>query len=863
LLNVAHSVEKKLQAAEDGSTQMRNAGVEVLAELQNRLEVLSEDQSAQRNLNITILDLREENATLKEKLRTRDAKFSGIERQFNEAKQELQKCRAQLTTTTDDLGKSIAASREDASLRTQLQDQQKSYSIAKAQAESSASETERLKADLHEQEKLAILAKQEISKLQDELRQSEAKVSAFDNQKEAYVRHVKDESNKLRLKMEGDLKVRLEDVKTRHNDDISGLRRQIAEANNNLCQSKRKLQDMEKMGSNKEAETHSLSAQISALTTELGSLQYNARSMEQDQDRTGDELRISQEQFIQYMDKAAEWSSRVEENALEFARRCKEIDDGFKKSREVAEAEVDRLGALVSMLQKKSNDSDIVNSNVACYLRSKGLLALGITFTEWALRLPSENSQQEEMNLVPSIPSVPGELTTLGSESYSHGSQNKAGTSTFSGRSNKQMPLVVPDDAQLVDKYTSCTTNPSYALLEEDRRRKSLVNDSSLLSSYLISSSKSIGRDTSEHEHHLNTRTVEINSASRAPSNVSHPFPATEAIPRSYLQASDYFHGSNARLSGTKNLGGIARTVIPDSQEELTQEQIPAFTQPTRRVAERRHSKPHLRDGKRTVTRTEFTEYSIQTSEMYDDTPTLQCDANSGLRFSDPAINSKPVDSDDESSDLSEPPDNMENADFTEYLDDSSGNARRDPEILRVSNKKVYAQSETPHSAPSPKPNSSRVRARPPVQTKEIKPPKSILKRTNVVTRNDTSADTLSNGKLPKNTQPSKAQGARGRSAAKRLLSRTGSGTNGIDGASHGSSYNRIVSGNRATQNSGNFHVLGGPSQGQGPSATDIISISSSPAMGQPQRNTKKRALSGVGFNDNSRPSKLQRSARH
>lgn len=867
LLNVAYSVDKNFQAAEDGSIQVRTAGVEVLAELQNRLEMLREDHSAQQNLNSTIAGLREENATLKEKLQSRDTEFSVIERQFNEIKQELHECRAQLTAATDNLGKAIAASREDASLRTQLQDLQTSYYIAKAQTESSASETERLKADLHEQEKLTLLDQQETSKLQDELRQSEAKVSAFDIQKETYIRHVRDESNKLRMQMERAFQAKLTEKEAYHSGIVIGLRRQIMETNNNLNQTKGMLHDMERVNSNKEGETDRLSKQVSALATELGSLQHKACLMEQSRDQTAGELHISQEQLAQYMDKAAEWSARAEENALEFAKRCKEIDDEFKKSRQVAEAEVDRLGTLVLMLQKKSDDSDIVNNNVACYLHSKGLLELGLTFTEWALRLPVEYSQQEETNLVPPIPSVTDELhnaTALGLESYPLGSWNKVGTSTISS-SNKQMPVVVPDDtsAQLAGEYTSRTVNQSYAHLDEDRRRRSSENDTSLLSSYSISSSKSMSRDTSEHEQHLNTRSAELTSVSRALSNVSQPFPATEATPRSYLQASDYFDNSNFRLDSTKRPEGTLRTVIPDSQEELTQEQIPTFTRPTRRVAERRHSTPHLRAGNRTVTRTEVTEYSIRTSEVYDDIPTLQYDVKGGMGFSDPATNSKSIDSDDESSGLSEPPDNVENVNFTEYLDDSDGNGRKDPEILQVSNKSAYAQSVTFHPAPSPKPNSSHVGTQHHVQPKEIKPPKSILKRTSAVTCNDAPADTHSNGKPLKNTQLSKIQGTRRGTAAKRLLSRTGSGTNGIDGAAHSSPYNRVVSGNRATQNSGYFQAHGGPPQGQGPSAADIFAISSSPAMGQPQRNSKKRALSGVGFNDSNRPSKLQRSVRH
>ena len=867
MLNVAYRVEKKFQTAEESGIQVRNAGTEVLAALKNRLEVLNENHSAQQKLNATLTDLREANAMLKEKLHNRNAEFSGMERQFNDIKQELQECRAQLTATTDDLGKAIAASREDALLRNQLQDLQTSYSITKAQAESSASQAERVTADLREQEKLTMLAQEETSKLQDKLRQSEAKISAFDAQKKAYIRQLKDESNMQRLQMERGIQARLAEDETRHNDNISSLRRQIAEANNNLCHMKGKLQDMENMGSNREAETNRLADQVLAVTTELDTLQDEARLMEQNRDRRGSELRTSQEQLIRCINEAAEWSTRAEENALEFAKRCTEVADGFQKSEQVAEAEVNRLGALVLMLQKKNDDSDIVNSSVARYLCSRGLIKAGLTLAEWAVELTVKNSQQEETNLELSHPSVISALRNIPSvnpESNAHGSREDDQASAVS-YSNGQIPVVVLDNTStnLTGKYICHAADPSSALLDEGCKERLSEKDRSLLASYSMPSSKSIGRDISKHERHLGTRSMELSNASRALSNSSQIFLATGATPCSYLQASDDIDTSNIRLGGTKKLEGTAGTMTPDSQDESMQEQIPASMRPMRGVAERRHSTPHLREGKKTVTRTEFTEYSMQTSEMYDNMPTLQCNVKGGVHFSDPATNSKPVDSDVDSSGLSEPPDNMENVDFTEYLDGSDGNNHKDPDILRMSHKNAYTQSVTSHPAPSPKPNSSRVRTRARVQKNEIKQPKSILKRTDTAVRNDTSTDAHSNGKPLKITQPSKVQSIHGGDSSKGRLPRRSSGTNGIEGATHGSSYNRVVSGSRSTQCSSHFQASNAPPQVQGTSAADVFALSSSPAIGQSQRNSKKRVLARAGFSDSSRPIKLQRSARH
>lgn len=845
---------------------MREASVEVIAELKDRLKIINEDHSAQRKLNATIADLREKNATLKGKLQSRDTEFSGIERQFKEIKQELQNCRDQLAVTSDELSKALSVPREDPLLRTQLQDLQSSYSIIKDQADSSASETESLRAGLHKQEKLTLLAQQEASKLQDKLRQSEAKVSAFSAQKDAYVRQVKEESDMLRLQMERDVRARRAEDEARNNDNVSGLRRQITEADNKLAQTKQKLHDMEKMSSSKEAEAHRLSTNISAVATELGCLQEKYRIMEQNRDSMVNELSISKEQLIRYMEQAGECSAQAEENALEFAKRSKEIDDGIEKSGKVAEVEVERFEALVLMLQKKNEDSEIVNSNVARYLHSIGLLKPGLTFTEWAVRLPGEQFQQDERNLDPSRLSFIGEpfgVSALIRESYAYGSRNECGTSTVSSN-NKEAPLVVPEDnsERLACEYVSHDANGSSALLDDDRRKALPENESSLLTSYSKSSSKSMSPVNHKHEHQLNTSSLELTSTSRTLSNIPQPFPATEATPRSYLRASDSFHDSNIRLGGIKRLEGTASSVVPESQEELTKEQIPNFARPTRRVAERRHS---MAEGNRTITRTEVTGYSILTSKTYVDTPAARHNGMGSLSFGDVATDLKSVDLDtDSSSVMSDPPDGVENVDFTEFMDSCDGRDREDPVILRFSDKKAYADSMVSHPVLSPKPNSSRVRTGPPVRPEEIKPPKSILKRTNtMIPTNDTAVNAQLSGKTLKNTQLSKVQGIHKGTGPKRRSSRTMCGINGRDDATYGSSYNRMVTGSKVLHSSNNFQAHDVPPQLQGPSAANVFAISSSPAMGQPQRNSKKRALSGVGINDSNRPAKLQRLVRH
>jgi predicted nucleic acid-binding Zn-ribbon protein len=856
ILKIAYSIDKKYKTVEDGSIQVRDAGVEALAELKHRLESLSEDRTVQQKLNASIADLGEENAKLKERIQNREMESFGAKKALNEVQQELQQCRAQLCATNEDLGKAVAASREDALLRTQLQDLQTSYSIVKQQAESSARETERVRADVREQENLTLLAQQENSELQGKLQHSEARVSGFDDQKEAYVHQLKSESNMLRVQMERDVRARLAEDEARHSGIISGLRRQITETDDKLSQAQRKLHDLEKMTSNKESEAHKCSKHLSAVATELGSLQDKSCSMEYGQDEMDSELSISQEQLRQYLEKAADWSARAEQNALEFANRRKEIDDALEKSEKVAEVEIDRLEALVLALQKKIENSDTVISKVASYLRSRGVIRPDLAFTDWAIGLPGEESQQET-NIDPSQPSAIGVLhdaPVLNQEICNRGSQNSVGISTAS-ICNTQANISL----QSADEYTSRATNPSRVLFEENCKARLSETENSLLLPYSKSSIKP-GCSTYQYEHDLNMVPLESTSAPNTLYNVPKSSPATKVTSRFGLRANDHLGDSKVLVKSTKKLEGASRTVIPDSQEGLMRESAPTFARPPQRVAERRQG---MAESNRTVTRTEITGYSIRTSEMCIGAPTVQHNDPFHVPFRNQATDMRSTDSDGESSGLSEPPDNVDKLDFADFMDNSDGRDRKDPTTLRFSDQQAYAESMASHTVLSPKPNSGRARTGARARPQEPKQPKGILKRTNnVIHINDASANACSGGKPLANSLLPKMQGIQAAAAAHRGLSKTMSDTNGREGSSHRSLYNRPVAGSKDLQKSNHFQVHNVPPQVQGPSVADIFNVSSSPAMEQPKRNSKKRALSGVGINESNKPAKIPRSVR-
>jgi len=243
--------------------------------------------------------------------------------------------------------------------------------------------------------------------------------------------------------------------------------------------------------------------------------------------------------------------------------------------------------------------------------------------------------------------------------------------------------------------------------------------------------------------------------------------------------------------------------------------------------------------------------------------PTVQHNDPFNVPFRNQATDMRSTDSDGESSGLSEPPENVDKLDFADFMDNSDARDRKDPAILRFSDQQAYAESMASHTVLSPKSNSSRARTGATARPQEPKQPKGILKRTNnVIHRNDTFTNACSSGKPLVNSLLPKLQGVQAGAAAHRGLSRTMSGTNGRDGAARRSPYNRPVAGSKDLQKSNHSQAHIMPPQVQGPPAADIFNISSSPAMGQPKRNSKKRALSGVGMNESNRPAKIPRSVR-
>jgi hypothetical protein len=818
--------------------------------------MLSEDQMAQQKLNAVVAGLREENAKLEEKIRSREKETLEIRKFLSEVQQELQQCQAQFSVTKEDLGRAIAASREDTLLRTQLQDLQTSYSIVKQQAESSAMEAERAQADLQEQENSMLLAQQEKSKLQDTLQQSQAMVTSFDDQKKAYVRQMKDESNILRIQMERDFQARLAEDEARHDGIVSGLRRQITEANDKLTQAQKKLCDAEKMKSSREEEIHTLSKQLSAAVTEIGSLQDKASSMEYAQDKTDGDLRIAQEQLMQYLEKVTDWSALVEGNALEFAKRRNEIDDILTKSKIAGETEIKQLRQLVSTLQKKIEDSDTVISKAACYLRSRGVLRPDLAFSDWAAGL-SCNDSQPETNVSP-----PRQLATSEHHEVSAMSQESFNDSFRDSVRGSTEPVCneqAGTHAKFGGERTPHVANPPNVSFNEDRRKRLTEIDHLPLTSFSESSSRRSDQDNRQLEHDPGIRPLESPNKFSTFNNALKSFPTTIPTLHVHSSVSKQPGMLDVRFSSNRKLERTERKVIPDSQEEIIQNAIPSFARPSRRVGERQNA---LTKDNRTVSRTEITEYCVRTSETYVGTRTEQESDAVHLPQENQPNDLSAVDSEEESSGLSEPPENLDKLDFVEFMDSGEAVDHKNPAVLQLSDNIASTESITSHSVISPRPNSSRTRTRPLLPSKEARQPKSILKRTNsMIQISDTTANARPGERSLGHSQLDLPGIHRGASVNKRI-SKTISGSIGRDTAARRSPYNRPVAGSKDLHKSSHFPVQNMPAQEQRPSTADVFTISSSPAMGQPQRNSKKRALSGIGMRDNNRPSKLHRPSR-
>jgi hypothetical protein len=369
-------------------------------------------------------------------------------------------------------------------------------------------------------------------------------------------------------------------------------------------------------------------------------------------------------------------------------------------------------------------------------------------------------------------------------------------------------------------------------------------------------------KEPSERNQIVNANPLERPDILMAPDKLSHHFPATTAVPRSYLKAGDHISNPITDLGGAKMLNGTMGTVIPDSQDASTQEKAQNVRQPLRRVAQRRHSiavQPQVQKDKRTITRTEVTEYHVRTSETYQDTSLVQKGAIGLASLVQSAGDAKSADSDtDSSSSLSEPPDDLESQ---EYLDHYSGENREDFLPLRPSVKRTQAGSENRHSRASPKPNTSRARTTTSIEAikpGEMKPPKSILKRTKsnintteMVSRIHSNVETL------RSSETSNVQSAHSGATTNKRLARPKIANKGLDGTLYNSPYNRIVSGTKVSQKNDHFQAPQTP-------AVDVFAVeSSSPAIGQPLRNSKKRVLSRVGMDDDHRTAKLPRLSRH
>jgi hypothetical protein len=151
------------------------------------------------------------------------------------------------------------------------------------------------------------------------------------------------------------------------------------------------------------------------------------------------------------------------------------------------------------------------------------------------------------------------------------------------------------------------------------------------------------------------------------------------------------------------------------------------------------------------------------------------------------------------------------------------------------------------------------------LRRRDLKPAKGILKRTNSTidvagTADEASAkDTTSHGVL----RPSMVQNRQTEKGSKRRLSRPMVGGETSSSGPYNLPYNRIVSGNKSSHNTEKFKATDVQRSVPAAQKQDSTGNESSPLIGQPQRNTKKRTLSRVGVDERQRSNKLQRVHKH
>ena len=386
--NVSYRTENRLQEKEDRDAELKVATEEVITELRAHIKKMDSQCGDQARLNECIVQLRGDNARLSEKVCDRENKLSEVNSQVRGIKCELETCRGKLSATINELDKYRTLSAEESELRTQLQDLRELCTGLKAKVESANREAEGAKFGLRTSEEASKILQESIKGLKDALEQAEAKISAFENERVAYIESCKKEFENERLQTERDFNQRLEEQSEDHISLVSGLRRQKAdtEEKKNLLESKldilqEELSQSRHINSDLERVTNDLQAEINALQVrsctqeeEAGRFEKNLESFRERHATAAAELQIIRDLIQQCIDD----TNRIGgETATKFEKFKDLTRTQLLKIEELSQVELKHLKEELANLQKQTERHLAIQESISRYLRAKGLIRSG------------------------------------------------------------------------------------------------------------------------------------------------------------------------------------------------------------------------------------------------------------------------------------------------------------------------------------------------------------------------------------------------------------------------------------------------------------------------------------------------------
>ncbi|KFY42132.1 hypothetical protein V494_02583 [Pseudogymnoascus sp. VKM F-4513 (FW-928)] len=249
------SISDRLQSADDGAEDLRNAGTEVMEALKARVETLFEVQDAQKGLEERISTLQVANARLevatrgyKERvlhLQTQlTAKESEIERcraesnqksewnqtQFDNEQKELEKCRKQLATRDDELQKARAMVEAGSVAQIELTILQETHAKAVDDLEEATKNLTDCQATLAKQDKVVSTIQAQNTDLQERLSFAQQKAIDVGRELSRFKASANESLKRQRAEAETHREKSVESERRSHVQKVSNLQRLRGEA---------------------------------------------------------------------------------------------------------------------------------------------------------------------------------------------------------------------------------------------------------------------------------------------------------------------------------------------------------------------------------------------------------------------------------------------------------------------------------------------------------------------------------------------------------------------------------------------------------------------------------------------------------